>query len=77
MICELCLNKAVILIFGGLFGEEVFFSPFILGLHMWHMEFPKLGVQLELQLPVYTTATATGDLSRICERHSITRSLTL
>ena len=33
---------------------------------MWHMEVPRLEVDLELQLPAYTTATATSDLSRIC-----------
>ena len=32
-----------------------------LGLHLWHMEVPRLGVQLELQLPAYTTATAMPD----------------
>ena len=26
--------------------------------HPWHMEGPRLGVELELQLPAYTTATA-------------------
>ena len=30
-----------------------------LGLHSQHMEVPRLGVELELQLPAYTTATAT------------------
>ena len=29
-----------------------------LGLHPWHMEVPGLGVESELQLPAYTTATA-------------------
>ena len=33
------------------------------------MEVPRLGVQLELQLPVYTTAPATPDLSHICDPH--------
>ena len=32
-------------------------------------EVPRLGVELELQLPVYTTATATGDLSHIYDLH--------
>ena len=31
-----------------------------------YMEFPRLGVESELQLPVYTTATAT-DPSHICD----------
>ena len=40
-----------------------------LGPHVWHMEVPKLRVQSELQLPEYTTATATSDLSHICDLH--------
>ena len=31
------------------------------------MEGPRLGGQLELQLPAYTTATATQDLGHICD----------
>ena len=30
------------------------------------MEVPRLGLESELQLPVYTTATATQDLSHVC-----------
>ena len=41
-----------------------------LGLHSWHMEIPKLGVELELQLLTYTTATATPDLSHVCDQGS-------
>ena len=33
------------------------------------MEVPRLGVQLELQLPANTTATAMQDLSRVCDLH--------
>ena len=33
---------------------------------MWHREVPRLGLELELQLPSYTTATAMSDLSLIC-----------
>ena len=42
---------------------------FFLGLHLWHMKVRSLGVRLELQLPVYTTATATPDVSHICGLH--------
>ena len=42
---------------------------FFLGLHLLHIEVPRLGIELELQLPVYTTVTATQDLSHICDRH--------
>ena len=31
------------------------------------MKVPRLGVELELQLSAYTIATATGDLSCICD----------
>ena len=31
-----------------------------------HIEVPRLGVKLELQLPAYTTATTTWDPSHIC-----------
>ena len=37
------------------------FVLFFLGLHLWHMEVPRLGVCSELQLPSCTTATATPD----------------
>ena len=42
------------------------FLPF-LGLLLWHMEVPRLGVELELQLPAY--ATAMRDPSHICDLH--------
>ena len=31
------------------------------------MEVPRLGTELELQLPAYTTATATPDPSHVCD----------
>jgi len=33
------------------------------------MEIPGLGVESELQLPAYTTVTATSDQSHICDLH--------
>ena len=42
---------------------------FLLGLRLWHMEVPRLGDESELQLPAYTTATATGDPSHIYNLH--------
>ena len=48
-----------------------FFFLVFLGPHLRHIEVPKLGVESELQLPGYATATATQNLSRICHlRHS-------
>ena len=42
--------------------------PSIFGGHcLWHMEVPKLGVESELQLLVYTTATARWDPSHNCD----------
>ena len=47
----------------------VCFCFVFLGLHTWHLEVPRLGVESELQLPAYTTATASRDLSLICSLH--------
>ena len=33
------------------------------------MEVPRLGVKSELQLPAYTTATATQDPNPVCDLH--------
>ena len=44
-------------------------SFFFLGLHLWHMGNPRLGVIPELQLPAYTTAAATWDPSCVCDPH--------
>ena len=49
--------------------ENTFFFFVFLGLHPQHMEFSRLGVELELQLPVYTTATAMPDPSHVCDLH--------
>ena len=50
----------------------IFYFYFIfcfLGLHLWHMKVPRLGVESELQLPASTTVTATWDMSHICDLH--------
>ena len=44
-------------------------SLFFLGPHVRHMEVPRLGVESELQMPAYATATATRDLSHVCDLH--------
>ena len=42
-----------------------------LGQHLRHVEVPRLGVELELYLLAYATATATQDLSHVCNlQHS-------
>ena len=48
-----------------LFIYYLYFSWF-LGPQPWHMEVPRLGVESELQLVAYTTATATPHLSCVC-----------
>ena len=59
-----------------LFFKFLFIFMLSLGPHLWHIIVPGLGVELELQLLAYTTATATSDLSRVCElHHSNARSL--
>ena len=66
----------IYIVSSDLFSFELFLfffwgGVFFLGPHPRHMDVPRLGVQLELQRPAYTTATATWVLSRICDlRHS-------
>ena len=40
-----------------------------LGPHPRHMEVPRLGVKLKLQMLAYVTATAMSDQSHICDLH--------
>ena len=42
-----------------------------MGAYLRHMKVPRPGVESELQLLAYTTATATRDPSCICELHHI------
>ena len=37
------------------------------------MEVHRLEIELELELPAYTTATATQDLSQVCDLHYSSR----
>ena len=51
---------------------EDWFSSFFLvflGPRPWHMEVARLGVESELQLLAYVIATATPDLSHLCNPH--------
>ena len=52
----------------GLFFVFCVFFVF-LGLHLWHMEVPRLGVESALQPTVYTTAIAAQDPNHICDLH--------
>ena len=53
--------------------QRGFFFFFFLGLQLQHMEVPRLGVELELQLHAYVTDTAMQDLSCICYLHHSSR----
>ena len=60
--------------FGWIWGLPPWCKPssffFFFGLFRaapWHMEVPKLGVESELHLPAYATATATPDLNCVCD----------
>ena len=44
-----------------------FFFSFFLEPHAWHVEVPRLGIESELQLLAYGTATAMPDLSHTCD----------
>jgi len=50
-------------------GLFLFLFFVFLGSHPRHMEVPRLGVELELQLLTYTTATAMPDPSHVCNLH--------
>ena len=49
------------------FGQLLLLFFVFLGPHPLHMDILRLGVQLELQLLAYTSATAMPDLSHICD----------
>ena len=59
----------------SVWSPSVLFSLFFvfLGPHLRYMEVPSLGVELELQLPAYTTATAARDLNRVFNLHHSSR----
>ena len=50
-----------------IFAKIIYFGGFclfvfcFLGSRVWHLEVPRLGVELELQLPAYTAVTAMQD----------------
>ena len=70
--CFLLSHSLLIFLFFFLFF-------FFLELHPRHMELPRRGVKLELQLPAYATATEMQDPSHVCDlhtAHSNARSLT-
>ena len=60
------------------FGMHLFWGGVFFRAHPRHVEVLRLGVESELQLLAYTTATATWDPSCICDlHHSLWQSLIL
>ena len=61
--------------FSGLWTSFLFlfFSFFFLGPHPQHTEVPRLGVESDLQLLAYATATATPDPNLVCDLHGSLR----
>ena len=64
---DIILDKPSFILVSGIFFFICLFC--FLGLYLWYMEVPRLGVESEPQLPAYTTATATPDLSLVCDQH--------
>ena len=65
--------KKYFLSFFKLFLVCLFVCFAFLGPHLWYLEVPRLEVESELQLPAYTTATATWDPSHVCDLHHSSR----
>ena len=61
-----CIILAFLQSFSSIY---LFFLFCFLGPHPRHVEVPRLGVELELQLLAYATATAVRDLSHVCDLH--------
>ena len=55
------------------FSFLFFFFFFFFGPQVQHMEVPRLGVELELQLLAYTAAIAMPDTSHVCSLHHSSR----
>ena len=49
------------------FFNLIYLLFLFLGLHLRHMEVPRLGAQIRVQLPAHTTATVMRDPSHICD----------
>ena len=64
LISKYVLSTISIVFWGGFVVVVVFV---FLGLHPWHMEVSRLGVQSKLQLPACTTDIATQDPSCVCD----------
>ena len=71
-------EKFLLKIWCKFIGHSYFYLFFwLLGLYSRHMEVPRLGVESELQLPAYATATATPDPSCVCDLHHSLRQCSI
>ena len=67
---KVLLDLLTLLLFLCVFHVCTLNNPeFIFHMHLRHMEVPRLGVKLELQPLAYARATATWDLSQVCNLH--------
>ena len=53
----------------------IYYYYYFLGPHLQHMEVPRLGIESELELPAYTTATAMPDPSTYAATPQLTAVL--
>ena len=68
MFCQFLLSSQVTQLFIYMYIYPFSHIIIIIGGGLQHMEVPRVGGESELPLPAYTTATATPDLSRDCDR---------
>ena len=62
-----CYSRNCYCQFSGVFVLFCLFFFCFLGSHSWHVEITRIGVESELQLSAYATATAPPDPSHVCE----------
>ena len=60
-------QKKIFYLFIYSFIDSFIHSFAFLGLKSWHVEVPRPGVELDLQLLTYSAATAIWDLSCVCD----------
>ena len=65
--CWCHLSSISLLITAMYSFNKSFCYSFFLGPYLWHVEAPRPGVELELLLLAYATATAMPDPSHICK----------
>ena len=61
------VTQSRFILFIYLFIHSFIYLFIFLGLHLRHMEVPRLGVESEQQLPTYTTIIAAQDPNGVCD----------